>query len=208
MPALPQGIQKQRYGEAALTPDEASRRLYGERMLINDKTRLTWNPDRPPMVPDDRKVGDVNLNLPYMFLQKVIFYQNCRFFLSNGEPTSLGYISQNYPHLYNDCVRAKELMDRDAARRDPLLCKHCFEYRALDPDDYHGHIIRFHTDEVLSSLKADEAIPAPPAAADDSLHGSASALPASFKCQECGRSCKTRMALGSHRRIHRKSEAS
>jgi hypothetical protein len=200
-------ISKDAFPNAASNPDEMIRRAYSEKIYANDKTRLTWNPDKPPMVPDDRIVGEVNCNLPYIFIERTIYYQNSKFYLSNGEPTSLGYISQRHPLLYNQCVRVKELMDADAARRDPLLCKHCFSYRALDPDDYHEHIVNFHTDAVLSTLRSDSAKPAATAAPPDapSIHA---AQPALFPCPDCGKKCRTRMALGSHKRVHKQIEAS
>src|ERR1700687_599996 len=109
-------------------------------------------------------VGEVNLYLPYMSLQKRYYVQNAKVFESNGEPTSLEYIRMtangvcqfcladalawttlkkgNVCCIYAEVARAIDTFMKDAMKRDPLLCRVAIcGHVAQNVDDYADHKI-------------------------------------------------------------------
>lgn len=155
---VPQGVETVQ----RTTPKDAIEKMLEEDRKFSARIKLTWNPNKPPGVPNDKMVGEVNLYLPYMSMRKRYFVQNAKVFLSNGEPTALEFIrlgtqdscqfcvadgeswrrrpSGDVCCLYAEVAKALDVFMADAIKRDPLLCKNkgC-GFVAGNVDDYADH---------------------------------------------------------------------
>lgn len=138
---IPAGVETV---ERTNTKDAIDRMLEEDRKF-SARIKLTWNPDKPPGVPNDKMVGEVNLYLPYMSLRRKYYVQNAKIYLSNGEPTNLEYIRLGSGDAcqfcladadswrnrqkgdvccaYAEAAMAMDVFMADAITRDPLLCK-------------------------------------------------------------------------------------
>jgi hypothetical protein len=173
---LPHGVEPVQ----RTTPKDAIDRMLEEDRKFSARIKLTWNPDKPPGVPDDKMVGEVNLYLPYAYIRRMYYIQNARIYRSNGEPTNMEFVrlhgegtcglcladGESWRRLpkgevccvYAEVANAMDVFMRDAMSRDPLLCKvpSC-GYVAKGVDAYADHKV-WHT----TVVKADpEPTPAP-----------------------------------------------
>lgn len=219
--SLPGGAQ---WAGGYQSPEMVAKRMLAERDAINAKTKLTWNPDKPPNAPLDRVIGEVvlvdkernlyevhgvNLSLPYMRVGtaqpgKYYYIQNAKLFKTNGVETSLEEIAQieaNDPIFVKNLMNSFDTFIKDAARRDDALCKVCVQYRAKDHDDYMRHMVAAHADQVLKMVVPDEPALQPVAVAPPIIAPSP-ATGSPFSC--CGKTFKDKRALGAHERFGHK----
>jgi hypothetical protein len=144
------------------SPNDAIDKMLEEDRRMSARIKLTWSSNKPPGVPNDRMVGEVNLYLPYLNFRKKYIVQNAKIYLSNGEPTNLEYIrlatsdacqfcvadgdswrrrvAGDTCCLYAEVANGYDVYMRDAIKRDPLLCKRpgCGNV-AVNVDDYSDH---------------------------------------------------------------------
>ena len=188
-----------------------------EEDVLRQRIKLTWTDDAKPGVPDDKMVGEVNLYLPYFNYRGVYIIQNAKVFLSNGEPTNLEYIrtattdtcemcrqdGESWRNikprekccLYADVARGLDTFRRDAASRDPLLCKVCLSYVARNIEDYADHRENTHPIRKAESNPPGDPDPGPvpepePAPAPEPVP--------SLTC--CGRAFVNATGLSAHQR--------
>jgi hypothetical protein len=171
---LPHGVEPVQ----RTTPKDAIDRMLEEDRKFSARIKLTWNPDKPPGVPDDKMVGEVNLYLPYAYIRRMYYIQNARIYRSNGEPTNMEFVrlhgegtcglcladGESWRRLpkgevccvYAEVANAMDVFMRDAMSRDPLLCKvpSC-GYVAKGVDAYADHKL-WHATE--AAKKVDEPV--------------------------------------------------
>lgn len=186
------------------TPEAVIEKMMAERRKLDRETRLTWNPNKPPMAPLDRMIGDVNLSLAYIKIPgerpgQNFYIQNARFFRSNGRETTIEEIrAEGVSDItIHYLLEAYKNFMKDAQQRDPALCTLCGTFRAESYDDYTTHIIQKHpasTMERLDSTPADEPAPV-------KIEEKKEAEP--LTC--CGKSFKNAQAVRAHQRFGHKA---
>lgn len=182
------------------TPEMMIEKMLAERREIRAKTRLTWNPEKPPLAPLDRVVGEVNLSLPYIKITSekpglYFFIQNSRLYRSNGTETTFKEVQKEVsPVTLGALLAAFDRFVEDSIRRDPSVCKICKTYRADSYDDYSRHMVNVHPDQIMAQIEP--ATPAaqvtPPEITEDP-----------FAC--CGKTFKNRAAVSAHKRFGHKA---
>lgn len=178
------------------TPEQMASKMLAEKRSLNERTRLSWDPNKVPIKGDGRFVGQVCLSLPYVIVDKKYYVQNCRLFKSNGEEVTLEQIFEleNGGSLY---LRIKEVLDnhlKDALAHDPQLCKYCKKQRFDTTEAFMQHVVDEHPDVIatMAGVKLDA-----PAAETD--------IQAPW-CQACDRTFKTAGGLRLHRiKVHDKA---
>lgn len=181
-----------------MTPESAADQMLQEKYRLNRNTRLTWNRGEVPLdKPDEgRFVGEVCLSLPYVFVDRRYYIQNCRIFKSNGTETSLDNIFKEVDgaaYLRVDEAYKEHL--KQAVLHDPQLCKGCKLFRAPSPDAMLRHMITDHPEIVAKMAGIEEKQEAPPA--DDEVKP---------WCETCDRTFKNAGGLTLHRlKVHDKA---
>ncbi len=175
-----------------MTPEAAAEAMLAEKHRLNRNTRLTWNKGETPLDnPDNGKfVGEVCLSLPYVFVDRKFYIQNCRVFRSNGTEISMEQLFKEVDgalYLRVDAAYQEHLAQ--AVVHDPQLCKSCKLFRAKTPDDMLRHLISDHPDLVAKMAGIEEQAPA-----DDEVKP---------WCETCNRTFKNPGGLNLHRlKVH------
>lgn len=211
--ALPGGAN---WAGGYTSPEEVAKKVLADRDAINARTKLTWNPDRPPLAPIDRVVGTVvlvdkernlyevhgvNLSLPYMRIGtdtpgRYYYIQNARIFRSNGDEIEMSAVQAiETPQIVDAIQQAYDTFIRDAAKRDDALCKICVKYRSKNHEDYLRHMVSEHPDHVSKFLGGSEPAPVPVAAVESKTP------PVSDGLSCCGKEFKDRRGLVGHNRF-------
>jgi hypothetical protein len=210
--ALPGGAN---WAGGYTSPEEVAKKVLADREAINARTKLTWNPDRPPLAPIDRVVGEVvlvdkennryevrgvNMSLPYMRVGtdvkgRYYYIQNARVFTSNGTETELETIQRTEnPEIFDFIKQAYDVFIKDAAKRDDALCKICVKYRSRNHEDYLRHMVSEHPDHVSKYLGGPEPAPV-------SVPAVAFQTPAQDGLSCCGKTFKDKRGLVGHTRF-------
>lgn len=175
-----------------MTPEMAANKTLAEKRNLNDRTRLSWNPDKVPVKGEAKFVGKLCLSLPYVNVEKRYFIQNCRIFRSNGTEIDLAkvYEETGAGPLY---LRVKESFDNHVAsalEHDPNLCKYCKKFRADSIDRMMQHIVDEHPDAIAKMAGVELPEAAPAQAGTDTV---------SFWCESCDKTFKNAGGLRLHR---------
>lgn len=211
--ALPGGAN---WAGGYTSPEEIAAKVLADVRAADAKMKLTWNPERPPMAPQDRIAGKlvcvdkerniwevqgVNLSLPYIRIGtetrgRHYFIQNASIYKSNGDETTLEEVYRvESPEIAAAVAESFDTFIRDAAKRDDALCKICVKYRSRDHEDYLRHMVQEHPDHVMKNMvfpEAAEPEPAPEAASQ--------ATPVDpLVC--CGKKFKDARGVGAHQRF-------
>lgn len=176
------------------SPKEAADKMLAEKRAKDAKVKLTWSRDNAPLVPMDNLVGEVNLNLPYVWINKTYYIQNGTIYLSNGlTETTLEEIVERDPANYKWVKQAFESYKNAALKRDPSLCGRCADrdrfYRFEGTDDATTHNAQEHPEMIEAALA--KVMPT-------SSVGHVTA-PVGQEC--CGKPFATKAALNAHRRF-------
>lgn len=185
------------------TPEMMIEKMLAERREIRAKTRLTWNPERPPQAPLDRVVGDVNLSLPYMKITTekpgLYFYiQNSRLYRSNGREVSFATIKNEVsPATLSYLLTAFDNFVADSIKRDPSVCKICKTFRADSYEDYSRHMVNVHPDQIMAQIEE-----RPEVETAKTPEEFFEKTEDQFAC--CGKTFKNRTGLSAHKRFGHK----
>jgi len=174
------------------TPEQMASKMLAEKRSLNERTRLSWNHDKTPILGEGKFVGDVCLSLPYVNIERKYIIQNCRIFRTNGEELSLEQLfeAEADKGLYLRVSKAYEQHLKEAKVHDPGLCKHCSKFRSDSLETMMQHIVDEHPD-VLAKMAGVDVAPKTDTEAP--------------WCQSCDKTFKNESGLRLHRlKVHDK----
>lgn len=182
------------------TPDQMANKMLAEKRDLNQRTRLSWNPDKVPIRGDGKFVGQVCLSLPYVLIDHKYYIQNCRTFKSNGEEVTLEqiYTLENGSPVYLRVSDALAIHLQQAVEHDPTLCKRCKKFQASTLDAMMQHTVDEHP-EAVAAMAGVSVEPEEQADAKDTDT-------VSPWCESCDRTFKNAGGLRLHRlKVHDKA---
>lgn len=196
--AKPEGVTRDYVRQ---TPEHMAGKTLAEKRSLNERTRLSWNPNKVPLRGQGKFVGGtenakgehqggVCLSLPYTLVDRKYYIQNCRVFKTNGDEVTLEQVFEweNGSPLY---LRVKEALVNylsQAVEHDAQLCKHCRTFRAETMEGLMQHTFEQHP-EIVAKM-AGISIPEPV---------STPAPTQANHCVPCNKSFKNAGGLNLHR---------
>ena len=191
---LGRGLERQ-------TPEMAAAAMLAEKNKLNRNTRLSWNKGEIPLdkPTEGRYVGEVCLSLPYVFVDRRYYIQNCRIFRSNGTEITLEDAFKELDgKAYIRLTEAYEEHLRRAVIHDPSLCKHCKKYRTTGTEDMLQHLVNDDPEIVSGRVRQ-----APVVEAETTVSVTDKIAP---WCEPCYRTFKNDIVLRLHRlKVHDKA---
>lgn len=140
-------------------PKEMAKAMLADKAERDGKTVMTWNRENAPLVPNDRMVGEVNFNLPYIKILNRYVIQNGKIYLMNGiTKKTLEQVKEEDPLNFPTVFTAYETFMKKAVEKDPKLCKDCIALSRIvslpnDSDMVLEHIVAEHPERVLAASR-------------------------------------------------------